>query len=77
MCSVILDPLGEKQASGERLERARLCSRLASNALIPSVENHPTTMLNAVLYIYIVLLITEGSLVYMTPREKLGPSDEI
>ena len=52
MCSVVPDPLGEKQASRERLESARLCSRLASKALIPSVENHPTTMLDAVLCIY-------------------------
>jgi hypothetical protein len=27
--------------------------------------------------VYIVLLITEGSLVYITPREKLGTSNEI
>jgi hypothetical protein len=52
MCSVVPDPPGEKEASGERLERARLCSRLASNALIPSLETHPTTMLDAVLCIY-------------------------
>jgi hypothetical protein len=56
-------------------ERA-LVLALGLECLVSKFENPPDDNARCCI-VYIVLLITEGSLVYMTPREKLGTSNEI
>jgi hypothetical protein len=49
---------------------------LGLECLVSKFENPPDDNARCCI-VYIVLLITEGSLVYMTSREKLGTSNEI